>query len=71
MGAAAGTAAGLGLQYLLRGLLSAFISMIADAADMIGGGVVTLLQPEIGGGSSIFRGPARALPNYGIGFAFH
>lgn len=54
MGAAAGTAAGLGLQYLLRGLLSAFISMIADAADMIGGGVVTLLQPDIGGGSSIF-----------------
>ena len=48
MGAAAGTAAGLGLQYLLRGLLSAFISMIADAADMIGGGVVTLLQPDIG-----------------------
>lgn len=50
-----GTAsAGLGLQYVLRGLLSAFISMIADAADMIGDGVVTLLQPNIGSGTSIF-----------------
>lgn len=45
----------MGLDYLIRALLNAMTSAVANAMDMMGSSVIALLSPNIGSGSSIFE----------------